>query len=129
MKTDWKQNEPLYENTSPPFAMTRNIYFNNCFEIENNILFQKSSLRSKTMKNFTLSKFDVYTIVFFRKLIYGEKVATMYDLSVRQEVFLIFYFLFSEINKFPWKNYQNKSDSLLHIDNIFWGLRNTFLLK
>ena len=28
-------------------------------------------------------------------------------------------FLFSEINKFPWKKYQNKSDSLLHIDNSF----------
>ena len=46
------------------------------------------------MKNFSLSKFDIYTIVFFRKLIYGEKVATIYDLSVRQQVFLIFYFSF-----------------------------------
>ena len=91
-KLDW--NEPLYEKTSQPFAMTRNIYFKNLFEIENNIFFQKSGLRSKTMKNFSLSKFDINTIVFFRKLIYGEKVAFMYDLSVRQQVFLIFYFSF-----------------------------------
>ena len=84
----------IYNHSSQPFAMTRNIYFKNLFEIENNILFQKSGLCSKTMKNFSLSKFDIYSIVFFRKLIYGEKVATMYDLSVRQQVFLIFYFSF-----------------------------------
>ena len=83
-----------WSNTSQPFAMTRNIYFKNLFEIENNIVFQKSGLRSKTMENFSLSKFGIYTIVLFRKLIYGEKVAFIYDLSVRQQVFLIFYFSF-----------------------------------
>ena len=56
------------------------------------MLLQRSGLRVKMMKNFALSKFDIYTIVFFRKLIYVEKVATMYDLSIRQQVFLIFYF-------------------------------------
>ena len=87
--------------TRLPSVMNRITYLKNRLEIENNVLLQKSYLRLEMMKNIALSKFDIYTIVFFRKLIYVEKVATMYDLSIRQQVFLIFYFSFSEINKFP----------------------------
>ena len=115
-----KPKRTIVWKTRLPSVMNRITYLKNRLEIENNVLLQKSYLRLEMMKNIALSKFDIYTIVFFRKLIYVEKVATMYDLSIRQQVFLIFYFSFSEINKFPWKNYKNKSDALLQIDNSFF---------
>ena len=40
-------NEPLYENTSPPFPMTRNIYFKTLFGIETTSFFKSLAYAQK----------------------------------------------------------------------------------